>query len=107
MPDHWHGLVELGESTTLAATTHRIKGVTAHNIKQQFEISGPLWASGFHDHALRREESVAEVVKYIVANPLRAGLVNDVMDYPYWDCPLSEEIRAWRPSSKGGVAGKE
>lgn len=85
MPDHWHALVELGEKTQLSAAVGRMKGVASHVLKQQCKFSGPLWAKGFHDHALRRDESVEQVARYIVANPLRAGLVNDVLDYPYWD----------------------
>lgn len=46
---------------------------------------GRLWQPGFHDHAVRREESLEAIARYIVANPLRAGLVKKVGDYPLWD----------------------
>ncbi|WP_426702116.1 REP-associated tyrosine transposase [Rhodanobacter sp. Col0626] len=85
MPDHWHGLIELGEDVGLSTTVQRVKGVTAHIVKQQCAFEGPLWAKGFHDHALRRDESVEKVTGYIIANPVRARLVRDPMDYPYWD----------------------
>jgi hypothetical protein len=45
-----------------------------------------VWDRGFHDHALRRDEDMRNVARYIVANPLRAGLVGNVLDYPYWNC---------------------
>lgn len=45
----------------------------------------PLWAPGFHDHALRREESIVDAARYIVLNPVRAGLVRCAGDYPFWD----------------------
>jgi REP element-mobilizing transposase RayT len=85
MPDHWHGLIELGEGEGLSSTIQRIKGVTSHSIRQLHAIEGPLWAKGFHDHALRSDESVEQAARYIIANPVRAGLANDPMDYPYWD----------------------
>jgi REP element-mobilizing transposase RayT len=44
-----------------------------------------VWQHGFHDHVLREEEDIANIARYIVANPLRAGLVNKVGDYPFWD----------------------
>jgi len=44
-----------------------------------------VWQDGFHDHALRREEDLKEVARYIIANPVRAGLVTRVGDYPLWD----------------------
>jgi len=39
----------------------------------------------YHDRALRREYDVVRVARYIIANPLRAGLVDKVGDYPHWD----------------------
>ncbi|MEO7067458.1 MAG: transposase [Rhodanobacter sp.] len=101
MPDHWHGLVELGEGAALATAMQRIKGAAAHSINQRLKIKGPIWASGFHDHALRREESVEDVVRYMMANPVRAGLVHNVIDYPYWDCPLNDEASTQALGGKG------
>jgi hypothetical protein len=44
-----------------------------------------VWQKGFYDRALRSDEDVAAVARYIVANPLRAGLVDSVREYPFWD----------------------
>jgi hypothetical protein len=44
-----------------------------------------VWQTGYHDHALRREEDIVQVSRYVVANPLRAGLVELLGDYPLWD----------------------
>jgi putative transposase len=34
---------------------------------------------------LRDEDDVKDWARYIVANPVRAGLVKRVGDYPHWD----------------------
>jgi len=44
-----------------------------------------VWMSGFHEQALRKEEDLAAVARYVVANPLRAGLVDKLANYPLWD----------------------
>lgn len=44
-----------------------------------------LWQNGFHDRALKREEDLVKIARYVVANPLRAGLVEKLGDYPLWD----------------------
>jgi hypothetical protein len=44
-----------------------------------------LWQKGYHDRALRRDEDLQQAARYIVANPLRAGLVKRLGDYPLWD----------------------
>ena len=79
MPDHMHWLMQLGADALLAKVVGAVKAVTAHRIGRR------VWQDGFHDHALRQEEDLAEVARYIVANPLRAELVERVGDYPHWD----------------------
>ena len=44
-----------------------------------------VWQKGFHDHAIRRDEDIKAVARYIIANPLRAGMVDRIGDYPFWD----------------------
>jgi putative transposase len=85
MPDHWHGLIELGERDDLSIVMNRFKSVTSKRIRQEKEISR-VWAKGFHDHAVRHDEDVRVAARYIIANPLRAQLVSRIGDYPYWDC---------------------
>ena len=84
MPDHIHLLLQLGE-TELSVVMKRLKARTAIALNREIGRRGRFWAKGFHDHALRKEEDLLAVSRYIVANPLRAGLVKSVSDYPYWD----------------------
>ncbi len=79
MPDHLHWLLRLEGVTTLSQAVGAVKTVTAHRLGKR------IWQSGFFDHALRRDEDIPALARYIVANPLRAGLVERVGDYPYWD----------------------
>ena len=44
-----------------------------------------VWAEGFNDRALRLEDDVLFAARYIITNPVRAGLVSRVHDYSYWD----------------------
>lgn len=83
MPDHWHGLVQLGGRESLSRTVGRAR---AHATRAWTPIGdGRLWQRSFHDRALRSEERMVDVARYVVANPLRAGLVRRYGDYPYWD----------------------
>lgn len=85
MPDHVHWLLELGQSRTLAQTMKLFKGRTAATIRKYLARPGPVWQPSFHDHAVRTDESLIEVARYVVMNPVRAGLANRVGDYPLWD----------------------
>lgn len=79
MPDHLHWLMTLGRSQSLSKVVQAIKASSAKRIGQS------IWQAGYHDHALRQEDDVKAAARYIIANPLRAGLVEHIGDYPHWD----------------------
>ena len=85
MPDHIHVLADL-RSASLPVAMHTLKGRTSRALAVAREQPGPLWQKGYHEHALRRDEDVATVARYVCANPVRANLVRSVRDYPLWDC---------------------
>ncbi len=85
MPDHVHWLFQLGDELTLSQAMKRFKARSALSINHFLNRRDPVWQRGFYDHALRREEDLRTVARYIVGNPLRAGLVQHVGDYPLWD----------------------
>ena len=85
MPDHWHGLIELSATDSLSTLAARIKAISARAIATALDRNGPIWASGFHDRALRKDVDLISVARYILRNPIRAGLCARVGDYPFWD----------------------
>jgi len=85
MPDHLHWLMKLKDNATLGGLMRAVKGVSSWQVNKLLNRSGRLWQAGFHDHALRKEEDLVETARYVVANPLRAGLVQRIGDYPLWD----------------------
>ena len=85
MPDHLHWLVQLVGSNDLAAILCVVKSMSSRLVNRAMNRNGAIWQRSFHDHALRREESIEDVARYIVANPLRAGLAKRFGDYPLWD----------------------
>ena len=86
MPDHLHWLFCLNGEKGLSSVVAAVKRYSSLQIRSQGIIDeSPVWQRGFHDHALRKEEDIKSVARYIVANPLRAGLVKRVGDYPLWN----------------------
>ncbi len=91
MPDHLHLVGQLGEGT-LAKVMHTLKSYSAHRLAAA-GVETPVWQNGYHDHGLRDDGDYRVRVQYLLQNPLRAGLVQRVEDYPYvilpdwWDDP--------------------
>jgi putative transposase len=85
MPDHLHWLMSLREGNTLDKVMASVKSVSSHKVNKLLQRTGKVWQEGYHDHALRKDEDVVEVARYLAANPLRAGLVKCANDYPLWD----------------------
>ena len=79
MPDHLHWLLQLGELSSLSET------VRLYKARISLLLGRGIWQDGFHDHAVRAEENLADVARYMVANPLRAGLCDKIGNYPYWN----------------------
>ena len=85
MPDHLHWLFVLGDGQELGALMGHFKGRTAHAINAVCKTTGKVWQRGYYDHAVRQEEALPDIARYIVANPLRSRLVARIGDYPFWD----------------------
>ncbi|WP_290631264.1 transposase [Aquisalimonas sp.] len=85
MPDHLHWLLQLNGDTTLKDAVRGLKGRSARTITRTTSHTAPIWQPGFHDHGVRRDADLRAMARYVIANPLRAGLVERVGDYPLWD----------------------
>jgi putative transposase len=86
MPDHFHWLMQLGEERELSAVVQGVKSVSSHRINRRLGRQGSIWQDdGYHDHGVRSDEDLLVLARYVIANPLRAGLVRRIGDYPLWD----------------------
>ena len=86
MPDHLHWMFSLEGNRALSSVIGAVKRHSARQINKIFSMPGnTVWQRGFHDHALRRDEDIVRAARYVIANPLRAGLVSKIGDYPLWD----------------------
>jgi REP element-mobilizing transposase RayT len=84
MPDHVHWLFEL-RGDDLSSTVQKAKSRASRAIRSEPDRAAFAWRSGFFDRALRGEDELLPTARYIVANPLRAGLVKSLRNYPHWD----------------------
>ena len=84
MPDHFHWLIEL-QKGSLGDLMCQVKSKSTRTVNGATGRKGRLWQTSFHDRALRKDDDLVKMARYVVANPLRAGLVERIGDYPLWD----------------------
>jgi putative transposase len=77
MPDHVHLIVTFGiMDKRIQTIVSKWKEWTAKSLSIR-------WQRDFFEHRLRKEESFREKADYVLANPVRAGLVAHCEDWPY------------------------
>ena len=80
MPNHIHLLIEpLGENT-LPTLLKGIKGASARKANQIIDGNGQFWLDESYDHIVRSEAQYHRFIRYITANPVKAGL----KEHEYW-----------------------
>jgi len=96
MPDHLH-LIVSGErdDSDAKAFIKSAKQYSGYYFAR--EHAHRLWDRYGHDRVIRDEEELAMTVRYIVANPVRAGLVEHPRDYPFLGSTkyTVEELLQW------------
>jgi REP-associated tyrosine transposase len=53
------------------------------DVEEMLSIRQPIWQPDYFDRYLRSSESYSEKWQYVEQNPVRAGLVTRVEDWPY------------------------
>ena len=77
MPDHVHLILSFPDIDKREQTIiSKWKEWTAKTLRID-------WQRDFFEHRLRTEQSFREKADYILANPVRAGLVDKIEDWPY------------------------
>lgn len=90
MPDHLHLIASPRiDGYSVLAFADRFKALSTR-LSWQFGRHGKLWQPRFYDHVLRREEDLDRICEYILANPIRDGLVEG--DDPYRWCALVDPL---------------
>jgi REP element-mobilizing transposase RayT len=81
MPDHAHLLLSAQSQTSdVCQFVKQTKQITGFRFRR---VRGErLWQPGYHDRILRDDEATLTVAKYILENPVRAGLAKVAGKWP-------------------------
>lgn len=81
MPDHIHILIESSKNCSIIEYVRLVKGRFSKFCRDN-EWDIHLQRS-FYDHLVRKEEDIEKLSGYIAGNPVRAGIVSSIGEYPF------------------------
>ncbi len=84
MPDHIHWLLTVADDRTIPQIVSACKAIATRRLGRAGIVSASPWQTGYYEHLVRQDEDLRIQARYLVANPLRAGLVSKLADYPWW-----------------------
>jgi len=82
MTNHFHLVLSLS-SPTLSRGMHRLNGLYARRFNERHGHVGHLFEARFGSALIQTEVHLLDVLRYIVLNPVRAGICSDPGDWPW------------------------
>lgn len=78
-----------GEDSVLAVIMQSLKGFTARKCNLALGRSGQFWQHESYDHVVRNQAEWERTIKYVLNNPVKAGLVEKWQDWKWSYCRSS------------------
>jgi putative transposase len=82
MTTHYHLVVQTPEDD-LARGMHRLNACYAQSFNRFYERFGHLFAERFHSVLIRTDGHLLESIRYVVLNPVRAGICETPQEWPW------------------------
>jgi putative transposase len=84
MTNHYHLVIETHQAA-LSDGMHSLNGIYAQSFNAKYKRWGHLFGERFWCRAVD-EENLADTCLYVVANPVRAGICEDISEWPWGGC---------------------
>ena len=95
MPNHYH-LVLAPRDGDVSAGMKALNGGYARHFNKRHGCEGHLFRNRFRSVEVARDEHLYEVCRYVVLNPVRAGLCRSAEDWP-WSSHRASAGLDWSP----------
>jgi putative transposase len=83
MPDHLHLLLTVHDEMTIEKAMQLIKGRFSHRLSHECGYKGEVWLRGFSEVQVMNQNGLETHREYIAQNPVKAGIVASVDEYPF------------------------
>jgi REP element-mobilizing transposase RayT len=86
LPENYNGIDVPEDYYPLHKIMKKIKGATARYANIKLNRSGSFWMKDSFDHYIRNDNEMANIVNYIMQNPVKAGLCQNPEDWRFSYC---------------------
>jgi putative transposase len=83
LPNHYHFLIRQDSEQAGELLPQRIFNSYSKAYNKRYDHSGTLFESQYKVITVHTESYVLDVCRYIHANPVKHGIVNDLREWPY------------------------
>jgi putative transposase len=83
MSNHFHLLLRPEPGVSISRVFQSLTVAHTGRHHRRYQTGGHLWQGRFKSPVVQEDEHFWTVLRYIEANPLRAGIVTDPRDYPW------------------------
>ena len=97
MNNHYHVLIETVEGN-LSRGMRQLNGVYTQRSNRRHDRVGHVFQGRYKAILVQRDTYLLELARYVVLNPVRAGMVSDVAEWPWSSFPAmvgKTEIPEW------------
>lgn len=81
MPDHVHVLLQPRPGVEASRIWKGMRGASARKLNQARGTTGQVWDEERYDRIARDQEDLEVKIRYILNNPVKAGMVKNGLDY--------------------------
>ncbi len=86
MDNHYHIVVETAEGN-LSKGMRQLNGVYTQYINRTYNRIGHVYQGRYKAILVEKENYLLELARYVVLNPVRAGMVKDIEEWPWSSYP--------------------
>ena len=100
MPTHYHFLLRQDGEQPISLLMQRVFNAYTKAYNKRYHRSGTLFQGRYRAVHVQQENYLVQLCRYIHANPVKAGLVSRVQDWPY------SNYREWIGARDGRVVDR-
>jgi putative transposase len=82
MSNHYHLVIETVEGN-LSQGMRQLNGVYTQSMNRKYRRTGHVFQGRYKAILVEKDSYLLELARYVVLNPLRAQMINDIADWPW------------------------